>query len=124
MIKILLFITAVILSLLISPVGIIFGYVYNLITKGFKGANKEFADHCLAMAHAIDQTGNTVNKDLFNIVLIYKDGYKFGNPDETISSVLGKNYVMKTQRITGLLLDYVLDFIDFNHTIKSIDRSV
>ncbi|MCF6349253.1 MAG: hypothetical protein L3J20_13320 [Flavobacteriaceae bacterium] len=40
---------------------------------------------------SIDQMGNVAMQDLFNDIFTIKNGYQFGNEDETISSVLGKN---------------------------------
>ena len=51
-------------------------------------------------------------------------GYKFGNPKETISSVLGKNQRDKTLSLAGELLRWILDLIDDNHCIKSINDEV
>lgn len=80
------------------------------------------ADYSLEVAVGIDQLGNVVCADLFNLILINKDGYKFGNPDETISSVLGKNYVKKTLSLLGRILDTILNFLDKNHSVKSIEE--
>ncbi len=48
--------------------------------------------------------------------------YKFGNEDETISSVLGKNE--RTQTLTGLGRTIVSfpNFIDPNHALNSIEE--
>ncbi len=74
------------------------------------------------IALGIDQLGNVVCKHLFNITLIKKDGYKFGNEDETISSAIGKNKKINTLTFTGRLLDWFLDIIDKNHSIKAIEE--
>ncbi len=73
------------------------------------------------IALGIDQLGNVVCARLFNFFLITKEGYQFGNEDETISSVLGKNKKQNTLRFLGKLLDLILDQIDRNHSIKSIE---
>ena len=59
---------------------------------------------------------------LFNTIMITKDGYKFGNEDETISSVLGKNQLKGTFRIIGYCLNRILDKLEKNHSIKSIEN--
>ena len=48
-------------------------------------------------------------------------GYKFGDEDETISSVLGKNKLTKTLTKTGKTLDWILEKLDRNHSIESIE---
>lgn len=72
------------------------------------------------MAVGLDQIGNAVCRDLFNRLLIEKDGYKFGKVNETISSVLGKNERDGTLSLGGLLLVILLDTIDKGHCKNSI----
>jgi hypothetical protein len=50
-----------------------------------------------------------------------KSKHRFGHPDETISSVLGKNKRDNTLTKLGAILSNVLDFLDENHSIKSIE---
>jgi hypothetical protein len=67
--------------------------------------------------------GNVVCQHLFNYCLVKKESrYKFGNVDETISSVLGKNKLEKTLTILGIYLLSLLEFIDSNHGVKSIEE--
>ena len=57
------------------------------------------------LAHSIDQTGNVICERLFNHILIKSRIHRFGNPDETISSVLGKNKVINNLAFLGKGLD-------------------
>ena len=67
--------------------------------------------------------GNVTCKELFNDTLILNNSENiFGDPDETISSVLGKNKRDGTLTKTGKILAAILDKLDKNHTIKSIDQ--
>lgn len=70
----------------------------------------------------IDRFGNRNFRTLFNAVLIEPNGYQFGNVNETISSVLGKNQQTKTLSRIGKFLAYILDKIDKNHCINSIEK--
>ena len=45
----------------------------------------------------------------------------FGNPDETISSVLGKNQRDNTLTLLGKLIVWVLNMVDENHSEKAIE---
>jgi hypothetical protein len=76
------------------------------------------------IAFSLDQFGNTACQHLFNDALIQQSGYKFGNPDETISSVLGKNKRDNTLTGLGLFVGNILDAIDENHVLKSIDETI
>ena len=73
-------------------------------------------------AYDIDRFGNHNFRTLLNTTLILKSGYRFGNFNETISSVLGKNERDKTLSKTGIVLVSILDFIDTNHCKKSINN--
>ncbi|SNZ01861.1 hypothetical protein [Flagellimonas pacifica] len=116
-IGILLFLISIVLMILTGPIGLVFGFFHQLFTKGFKGIG-EFA---LKIAVSIDQLGNVIMRHLFNALWITKDGYEFGNRDETISSALGKNKQLGTLTPFGKAIDKVLDTIDPDHTLNSID---
>jgi hypothetical protein len=77
----------------------------------------------LNLAISKDQYGNVLGMYLFNDLLILKKSkHRFGSPDETISSVLGKNKREGTLTKIGQILSNVLDFLDHNHSIKSIEE--
>jgi len=68
----------------------------------------------------IDRFGNRNFRTLLNSTLIKEQGYKFGDSRETISSALGKNKLNKTLTKTGKVVCAILDFLDKNHCVKSI----
>ena len=106
---------AVILTVLIAP----FALIYEIITLvRFSKVSEYFFN----IAISIDQLGNVVCQGLFNDFLITKEGFKFGNPDETISSVLGRNYLTGTLKPTGKVLRWILDKIEKDHCVKSIEH--
>jgi hypothetical protein len=69
----------------------------------------------------IDRFGNRNFRCLLNFTL-QKNGYEFGNVNETISSALGKNQRDFTLTKIGKVLCSILDFIDKNHCQKSINH--
>lgn len=112
MIKIALFLIAFLMFILSLPIAIfyvIFDGVSNLLFR---------------VAVVIDMTGNVLGEEIFNDLLIKENGYKFGNRKETISSVLGKNQRDNTLSGVGVTLCNILDTIDKNHCMKSIDEMV
>jgi 8-oxo-dGTP diphosphatase len=115
---------SVFLSIILYPIAIVISIFKKFWKKKFKLAFKNFDKQMLAIATSIDASGNVVCKDLFNLTLINKKGYKFGNRKETISSVLGKNQRDNTLRKAGIILSKLLDLIDPNHCINSIDDSI
>lgn len=110
---ILLAFVAVILTIIIAPIAMI----YEIITFfRFSTISKYFFN----IAISIDQLGNVVCQALLNDLLVKKDGFRFGNPDETISSVLGRNHLTKTLYPLGRGLRWTLDKIQKDHCVKSI----
>lgn len=105
-------IVATIVSIIIFPIGFVFAMFYS-------GRRKYFYN----VSRAIDQLGNVICARLFNLTLIkHYSIYKFGNEDETISSVIGKNKLVNTLTFIGRLLYYFLELIDKNHSIKAIEN--
>lgn len=117
MINTILFITASILKWALTPVAYVFGLVRAWQMN-------EWGVYHLDLAIAKDQYGNALCRYLFNDLLIKWNGYKFGNIDETISSVLGKNKVSNTLTPLGLAIDRLLCKFDPDHSIKSIDTNI
>jgi len=111
---------AIILLYLFLPVVVIFYMIKYLLT----GNKRELKVWFFRSAREIDVFANVVGADLFNAIFITDGGYKFGNPKETISSVLGKNQRDKTLSLAGDLLRWILDLIDDNHCLNSINDDV
>jgi hypothetical protein len=110
MIQLLLFLIAYILYLPLSIINLFF--VQN--KKGY----------FLSSATNLDKFGNREFRTLWNKVLITNKGYQFGNINETISSVLGKNQRDNTLTKAGKVLVWILDKIDKNHCYKSISNNI
>ncbi|HUH46522.1 MAG TPA: hypothetical protein VLZ54_05160 [Arenibacter sp.] len=119
-IGILLFLISVLLFVVTVPLGFIYGLLYGLFKKGMTG----MGEFLLKIAISIDQLGNVAMQHLLNLLWIKKDGYKFGNRDETISSALGKNNRLGTLTLFGKFIDAFLDLIDKGHSLNSIDYYV
>ena len=113
-------VTALVLFIILFPIGMLYS-IYKTINKSTSIA-EGISKTLFNLALGIDQLGNSYCYLLFNDIFI-KDNtiHSFGNPDETISSVLGKNKLINNLSTIGKLLDKILDIIDSNHTIKSIE---
>lgn len=116
-IGILLFLVSIMLSIITIPLGFAYGLLHNLFIKGLKG----IGEYCLKIAISIDQLGNVAMQHLINTIWITPLGYKFGNRDETISSALGRNKQLETLTVFGKFIDTILDKLDPNHSLNSID---
>lgn len=121
---ILLYILSIILSLILLPVGIIFGLIQAIYKKKFfKTGLPNIDKKCLRLATGVDIFGNVACVELFNAVLITKQSkYKFGKHGETISEVIGYNLVCGTLTKTGRILNSVLNFFEKDHALKSIQN--
>lgn len=115
LLNIVLILTAIVLYIIIAPIN--FFYVI-LFQEPFTW--KRFSGYFRSEAVNIDRYGNYSYRGILNATLIKKNGYKFGNFNETISSVLGKNQRDKTLTKTGKALVWILDTIDKNHCEKSV----
>lgn len=112
MINITLFVIAVVLFVILLP----FALLYAMLDTVSQILGE--------VAISIDMAGNVLLAPVLNNVAIQKGGYRFGRRKETISSVLGKNKVAKTLSRFGNGIATLLDYIDKNHCIKSIDYNV
>lgn len=117
-------IVSVFLAMLLFPLGLLLTFFVNLYKRRWSFSFKRLDQQFLSIATSIDASGNVVCKDLFNLILIKKGGYDFGKRKETISSVLGKNQRDDTLTNTGKAVAFILDKIDPNHCLKSIDSLV
>ncbi|WP_064198656.1 MULTISPECIES: hypothetical protein [Emticicia] len=120
-IGIILLLVSIILSIITLPLGIIWGIIYTIYKKSIQG----LGEYCLEIAISIDQLGNVIMQHLLNLIWITKKSEnKFGNRDETISSVLGKNKRDNTLTRFGIGIANLLDSIDENHVLNSIDYHI
>lgn len=104
---------------ILMPIGFCITIVVFVSKRKYKILSKYFYN----CAVALDQLGNVTLQHILNFLFIYKNGYKFGHTDETISSVLGKNKKQQKLTVLGKWLDYILEKIEPNHTIKSIEEN-
>lgn len=145
----LLLLTAIVLFVLLAPFGILTA-IALLFIKDSREQFSRFSDYPYGIAHTIDILGNIICGDLFNVSLIKHGGYRFGVRTETISSALGKNLkgvfiweyrfitikIFRFHRIIQVTYKYspkltkagncianILDAIDPNHCIKSIQQT-
>lgn len=110
------YIVALLIKKLVEPVM----YIINSIIALFKGEWNQYNQN---LAVSLDQYGNGLCRYIFSYIFVKEGGYRFGNIDETISSVLGKNKKMNMLTSLGEALAYVLDLLDPNHVEDSIDNT-
>jgi hypothetical protein len=106
--QVILFLIAILLCVILFPMGFMIAIFYS-------DAIKYIHDVCIGL----DQLGNVVCAKLFNMTLTKTN--HFGNPDETISSAIGRAKLSNQLTWTGKALDWFLNLFDYNHSIKSIE---
>ena len=117
LVSILLFLVAILLVILLTPLAIFVKIVISVWRGKF--------DHLWLrrLALSLDQLGNVIADDFFNWLLIRDDHIApFGDEDETVSSVLGKNYLADNLTVLGKALRCLLHRLDPNHSVKSIEE--
>ncbi len=110
-------VVASILLYLLLPIVSIFMVIKYLFTRDKRMITVWF----WRTARAIDVFANVNGAEFFDAIFIRDGGYKFGNPKETISSVIGKNQRDNTLSIAGQILRWMLDKIDQDHCLNSIN---
>lgn len=110
-----LLLVAIALFISLAPIGFFVGIIYS----SFKW---ELGEYFKDIAIAIDQGGNVVLRHLLNMSLIKSKDPKwcFGNEDDTISCVLGRNQRDKNLSNFGKIICNILDLIDKDHCKNSI----
>lgn len=90
--------------------------IFNALNVKKKGYFKDTAIN-------IDRFANREFRFSLNKYLIFeKSPDRFGNIEETISSVLGKNQLSNNLTKFGKSIAWVLDKIEKNHCVKSINK--
>jgi hypothetical protein len=118
-----LFILAIIIYIVILPIAIIHSIIKFIISKEYIKILFFFTNFFKSHALGINQTSNRAFNVFFNDIMIKDDSiHSFGDIDETLSSVLGKNKLKNNLTIFGSILDFILNIFDENHTIESIDK--
>lgn len=107
----------VIWDIILFHISLILYYFLTIINFILVRSTNYFRD----TAVNVDRYGNRDLRTLWNKTLIKSNSkYRFGDINETISSVLGRNQVAGTLTFTGKSLASLLDLIDKNHCVKSI----
>lgn len=123
LISILLLITAVLLLVILILPSTCLVFFIGIFLYKKKSILHYYGVFIKDLAYSLDQFGNVLCQELFNVTLInIKSEHLFGNPDETISSVLGKNELKHTLTKLGKLIVWILNKIDFNHTKNAIEE--
>ena len=102
------------------PIGFIYAHIIQWLFWG--DVRKNLSEYYRDLAVTNDQSGNVYLKDLFNDIFVKENGMLFGDPDETISYVLGYNYVNKSLKVAGWVFSKILNLFDRDHVINAYEN--
>lgn len=110
-----------VVGLLLIPIGMLFSFTRAFLTVQWNPLPK-FWVYVKSLGVALSQLLNATCSELFNDILITRDGMAFGNPEYTTSATLGANQQEDTLKPLGKAFVWVLDKVDPNHCIDAIVR--
>lgn len=120
-----LYIISVFLIIIVRPFSF-FVKLFAAIKQGLRPMNfKKLDNDFFLQAIKNDKIGNAEDSQLLAALFLTKESvHAFGNPKETISSVLGKNFLARTLTPRGYEICELLNAIQTNHVVLSIDNSL
>jgi len=120
-----------VLYLIISPFALIYQHLkYIIISLRKRDKNIYFnamSKYYYNKAFSLNEHGNASFYSLFNDLLIPPNGHRFGNPNERLSQVFGKNKIDKTIYPFGLFWAKMINKVaykmgDTDHVQKAAER--
>jgi len=92
------------------------GVVYSILTRGFNGLWRV----CKQFALAWDRLGGVICADMFNDLMVKPHGYRYGNGEDLISYVMGRNKAIDTHYKLGVKVADAINTIDTNHVEDAV----
>lgn len=116
-----LFLIAGLLIAVLFPFALVFALVRGVYKRKFKDWYDSTQSYFYQMAFALDKFGNVLIAPMFNTIILKTapQFLLFGDPDETISSCLGRNARYDNLSRMGRILCCLLDLIDKDHCEKA-----
>lgn len=72
----------------------------------------------------MDQFGNVCNKETLRILLTKRDGHLFGDEDDTVSYVIGRNKYKKKLTWFGRRIEAILNKCEKDHCTVAINKKI
>lgn len=119
-----LLIIAVILTAIFTAISLIFDPIYYLVTLKWQSGFNHLGGWFKKLAISVDQFGNASSATILNFLLRKKGGVDFGDEDDTISYIIGRNHYRNTLTFLGKIIRLILHLIDRHHVEKAVDKKV
>jgi hypothetical protein len=101
-------------------VGVFYALIASIVKK--ETTEPTFSEYLWRLATSIDQTLNACLSFVLNDFMRLPRGTNYGNIDETISGVTGKNQLSNTLTWFGKAVNWFLSKLEKDHSIKSIEN--
>jgi hypothetical protein len=119
-----LFIVSLILLAIVFAISFVLTPIYYIITLKWKSGFKQLDRWFYKMALSIDQFGNVACAKVLKLMFTKRNGHDFGDEDDTVSYVLGRNQYKKTLTGAGRLMVKILDRLEENHCTIAIFKKM
>lgn len=119
-----LFLVSVIIAFIFTALSFIIQPIYHLINFKWQTGINKMGQWFKNLAISIDQFGNVSSSTVLNITLRKKGGIDFGEIDDTVSYVLGRNKYHRSLTFLGHVIVGILHLIDRNHVEKAINSKI
>lgn len=125
----LLLLISIILKYVVTAASILFNPIYYVVTLKWKTGAAALGDWMYKTALSNDQTGNVIGGEIFRYLFTKRqqNSHPFGDEDDTVSYVLGRNKYKKNLNAAGRVLGGLLDIIDSSgggHLYKAIESKI
>lgn len=117
---IIVYLIAVVTLMINTPVGLIYTIGVAILRKE-REDEPTLSEYFWDSAVSLDQAQNTLVQHPLNDFMIRPSGIKYGNPDETVSGVTGKNQRIDKLSWFGKRVNAFLSFLEKDHSLKSIE---
>ena len=125
LINIILVLTALTFNVLLTGVFLIYNVVLMFVGFKFLTGLKNLSTYFYTIAVSLDQYSNVTLYPVLNKFLIKGDNViLFGNEDDTISYVIGRNKYKNSLTKFGKFWAWFLDAVDKNHLDKTIASKI
>lgn len=122
--NLLLLITSIVLTTIVGVISIVFTPVYYLITFEWRSGLKQLDQWFWRLALSIDQTGNVLCGSTLKVMMTREYGHPFGDEDDTVSYVLGRNKCKDALTILGRGVVRILGWIEKDHVDIAIYKKI
>ncbi len=111
---------ATLLFMSFLPIIVVFTGIHLTFRYNKQKVVEYYSKFFRGIAISVDQFGNVFGQYLFNFVFLKKGSQDlFGDPDETISTVLYKNNLDNKLSVLGKIILFLLNSVDPGHGEKS-----